>query len=145
MSKRRNGKPAPRGRGRGSDDYRVGKYRPPPEHRWPPGQSGNPRGRPKGRKSSDTILREILDRKLKVSMNGRVRSVSVRELMLTRFADAALKGDIKCASFLLQRDDVAQADQTQQQRPESALSDREIIEAFLKSHLSKGTTDNANS
>lgn len=143
MSKRGKGKPGPNARGTAAH-YRVGKYRPPPEHRWRPGQSGNPKGRPKGRKNSDVILREILDRKIRVPMNGRVRSVSVRELMLTRFAEAALKGDMKCASFLLQRDDAAQADHTQQQPPEAATSDRAIVEAFLKSHLNR-SSDNEQS
>jgi hypothetical protein len=126
------------GRRRGTGDYRVGKYRPPPETRWKPGQSGNPKGRPKGRKSNATILREILDRKLKVPIDGRMRAVSVRELMLTRFADAALKGDIKVGSFLLQRDDAAETEHSPQ-TPEATAEDREIIEAFLRSHLNKHT------
>jgi hypothetical protein len=132
MSKRRGG-----GK-KGGGGYRVGKNRPPPEHRWKPGQSGNTKGRPKGRKNSATITREILDRRLQVPVNGQMRMVTVRELMLTRFAETGLKGDTKSASFLLQRDDAADADATQKQ-DETTPEDREIIDAYLKSHLNKDT------
>jgi uncharacterized protein DUF5681 len=41
-------------------DYTIGFGRPPAAHRFKPGQSGNPRGRPKGRKNFDTMVREIV-------------------------------------------------------------------------------------
>ena len=37
----------------------VGPGRPPLEHQWRPGQSGNPRGRPRGSKSLKTLIREL--------------------------------------------------------------------------------------
>jgi hypothetical protein len=140
MSRRRRGKSGSGARGRGKGDYRVGKYRPPPESRWKPGQSGNPKGRPKGRKSNATMLREILDRKLKVSVEGRMRSITVRELMLTRFADAGLKGDLKSGFYLLERDDAAEKSDVAHE-PEETMEDRQIIESFLKSHLNRNTED----
>jgi hypothetical protein len=121
---------------RPTGDYRVGKYRPPLESRWKPGQSGNPKGRPKGRKNSVTMLRETLDRKLKVPIDGRVRAVSMRELMLIRLVDAALKGDVKIISFLLERDDAAETEHPPQ-GPQSTSEDHEIIDTFFKSHLNK--------
>ena len=42
----------------------VGYGKPPSEHTWKPGQSGNPKGRPKGSKNKSTILREIFQRKI---------------------------------------------------------------------------------
>lgn len=138
MSKRRSGKSGSGRKPPGPRDYLIGKYRPPRKNQWKPGQSGNPKGRPKGRKSNATILREILDKRLEVPVDGRIRLISVRELMLTRFADAGLKGDLKSGFYLLERDDAAEKIEAPQE-PKGSMEDREIIEAFLKSHLNKST------
>jgi len=87
--------------------YRVGYGKPPRQHQFQPGQSGNSKGRPKGAKSTSTLLRETLDRKIEVRTGATVRKVSVREAIMIRLAEAALKGDIKSAHFLLQRYDIA--------------------------------------
>ena len=91
--------------------YRVGYGKPPKQHQFQPGQSGNSKGRPKGAKNTSTLLREILDREIEVRTRGTVRKVSVREAMLMRFAESALKGDTKSAHFLLQRYEIAETAQ----------------------------------
>jgi hypothetical protein len=88
--------------------YTVGYGRPPKEHRFQSGQSGNQKGRPKGSKNTDTLVREILDGKIEVRTGSNARKISVREAILTRFAEFALKGDTKSAAFLLQRYDMAE-------------------------------------
>lgn len=45
--------------------YTVGYGKPAREHQWKRGQSGNPKGRPKGSKSGVTIIREINARPVK--------------------------------------------------------------------------------
>ena len=40
--------------------YDVGFAKTPMHSRYKPGQSGNPKGRPRGSKNKDTILREVL-------------------------------------------------------------------------------------
>ena len=56
-------------------DNRVGYRRPPRHSRFQPGQSGNPRGRPRGVKSLSDIVRKIVGQKVTVTENGRVRRV----------------------------------------------------------------------
>ena len=68
--------------------YNVGYGRPPKQNQYQPGQSGNPKGRPKGRKNTATLLREILDRMIEVRNGSTMRKISVREAMLTRFAES---------------------------------------------------------
>jgi uncharacterized protein DUF5681 len=117
--------------------HRVGYGRPPKEHRFQPGQSGNRKGRPKGAKNTSTLLREILDRKIEVRTGGTVRKISVREAMLTRFAESALKGDTKSAAFLLQRYDMLETDQEHTMGipiPE----EQEIIAAYFEKYPNHG-------
>jgi Family of unknown function (DUF5681) len=84
-------------------EYDVG-YRKPPKHKqFKPGQSGNPRGRPKGSKNESTILHGILHRQITIQDGGRSRQVTILEAMLTRFAQDSLKGNVKSAAFLLNR------------------------------------------
>jgi hypothetical protein len=117
--------------------YDTGYGKPPRQHQFRPGQSGNRKGRPKGVKNTVTLLREILDRKVEARTGSTVRKISVREAMLTRFAESALKGDTKSATFLLQRYDMpetAQEHVTNVTTPE----EQEIIDAYLKAYLKNG-------
>jgi hypothetical protein len=105
-----------------SATYKTGYRRPPTEHQFKPGQSGNRKGRPKGSKNTATLLREILDRKIEVRSSSTVRKISVREAMLTRFTESALKGDTKSAAFLLQRYDAGETahEQLNEAAPETS-------------------------
>jgi hypothetical protein len=129
-------KSSPAGAASGTRDrsYRVGHGKPPVEHQFKPGQSGHPQGRPKGSKNTNAILKSILDQKIEIRIKGRLRMISVREAILTRFAEDALKGNTKSAAFLLQRYDMPEdsGDQASNVLPEE---EQEIIDAYLKSHL----------
>jgi hypothetical protein len=107
------------------------------EHRFQRGQSGNQKGRPKGSKNTDTLLREILDRKIEVRTGGTVRQISVREAMLTRFAESALKGDTKSAAFLLQRYDMLETAQEHTVGIPTS-EEQEIIAAYFEKYPNNG-------
>jgi hypothetical protein len=130
--------PAPqKGEHRSGASYQVGYGRPPKDHRFQPGQSGNRKGRPKGKKNTVTLLREILDRQIEVRTGSTVRKMSVREAMLTRFAESALKGDTKSAAFLLQRYDMLETAQEHTMgipTPE----EQEIIAAYFEKYPNDG-------
>jgi hypothetical protein len=129
----RRSDPAQRGGPSSDASYSVGYGRPPRQHQFQPGQSGNRKGRPKGVKNTSTLLREILDRKVEMRSAGVRRRISVREAMLTRFAESALKGDIKSAAFLLQRYDMI--DGGNEHATDVATQDeQEIIDAYLQSY-----------
>ncbi|MEM9167285.1 MAG: DUF5681 domain-containing protein [Planctomycetota bacterium] len=85
----------------GSAEYTVG-YRKPPEHsRWKPGQSGNPKGRPKKVKDFEKLLDIELDRTISVSEGGRRIPLTKRELILKTLVNDALKSDHRARRLLL--------------------------------------------
>jgi hypothetical protein len=114
-----------------ASDGEVGYGRPPRATQFASGQSGNPKGRPKGSKNESTILREILNRKIETrSGAGRPQRISVLEGILLRIAENSLKGDTKSAAFLLNR--FAALVSGELQAPNLTADDREILEAFSR-------------
>ena len=81
-------------------NYEIG-YGRPPKNQWAQGTSGNPRGRPKGAKNRATILHGIFNRKIWITDNGKRVQVLYVEGLYLRYADEALRGNIKAANFLL--------------------------------------------
>ncbi len=82
-------------------NYVVGKGRPPAPTRWKPGQSGNPKGRPKGRKNMLAHIDSALSRKINISEGGKLRRVTSREAIAIQTATRALKGDYRSVSRVL--------------------------------------------
>jgi hypothetical protein len=120
----------PKTRARPSNERPVGHGRPPREHQFQPGQSGNPSGRPRGAKNESTILREILARKIAHRSGDRVRKITVLEGILLRITDDALRGSIKSAAFLLNRFAALVSGELQVQ--DLSDEDREVLEAFAR-------------
>src|SRR5262245_15858920 len=74
----------------------VGYKCPPRSHQFRPGQSGNPRGRPKGQKNLVTTFAEALNEKLPVrGKNGRRRWLSKLQAMCEVMINKAVGGDPK--------------------------------------------------
>ena len=84
---------------RRDDDVGYGK---PPKHtRFKPGESGNPKGRPKGTKNLKTDLVEELSERVPVTENGRPLKISKQRLIVKALIAKAVKGDTKAAGILI--------------------------------------------
>jgi|TARA_Y100000817_G_scaffold241022_1_gene192965 hypothetical protein len=81
--------------------YEVGYGKPPVTTRFKPGQSGNPRGRPKGAKGLNTIVRETLGGKLAVRTSEGTKKISKIEAVLQKTLEKALKGDARAQFELM--------------------------------------------
>lgn len=80
---------------RPTGDGKVGYCRPPKSGQFQPGRSGNPRGRPKGRKNIGTILGDTLYRPVAITEKGRKRKVPAIEAMLLGLLRKSLDGDLR--------------------------------------------------
>src|SRR4051794_11146433 len=79
----------------------VGRGRPPEHSRFKPGQSGNPRGRPKRSKNMATLLDAALSETVIVNENGSRKKLSKRELVVKQAANKAAAGDPRMLLLLM--------------------------------------------
>lgn len=82
-------------------EYKVGPGKPPRQHQFKPGQSGNPRGRPKGARGFNALVRDILSEKISVNTKRGSRRMAAIELLLRRSLEIALKGDLRAVALVL--------------------------------------------
>lgn len=73
--------------------YEVGYGRPPREHRFKPGNSGNRTGRKKGSRNVKTLLAEEMKSRIDIKINGRARRLTKAEAIVKLTAQKALSGD----------------------------------------------------
>jgi hypothetical protein len=83
-----------------SGEYEVGYGKPPEHSRFKPGQSGNPRGRPKGSANLSTLLEQALDEKVVVNENGRRRKVTKADAIATQLVNKAASADFRAISLV---------------------------------------------
>jgi hypothetical protein len=116
-----------------SKDKDVGYRRPPKEHQFSEGQSGNPRGRPKGTRNLRSDLAQLMKKSVVVRENGKPRRISGQQAMLLSLYDKALRGDLKAATSLIgmvQKLDPSAGEPVQDRT--LSESDEAILENFLR-------------
>ena len=77
----------------------VGYCRPPRAARFRPGQSGNPRGRPK--RARGALIAQALDEKVEAKENGKRRRITKLEAVVTQLVNRAANGDQRANAIRL--------------------------------------------
>jgi len=116
-----------------SDEDESGYKRPPKAHQFKPGQSGNPRGRPRGTRNLSTDLVDLLSRRVSIRENGKERRISCQEAILLSLYNKALHGDVRAATSIinmLMR--VAPSKSATSEPNNISAADYLIIEDFLR-------------
>jgi hypothetical protein len=84
-------------------DYSVGFEKTPRQTRFQPGQSGNPKGRPKGSKNVTTLFIQALFARVTIRENGRRRTITKLEAMVTQQVNKAVLGNPRATQIILDK------------------------------------------
>jgi hypothetical protein len=91
--------------------YEVGYRRPPKEHQFRKGQSGNQKGRPKGRRSFLSLLNDALNEQVTVNEGGQRRKIKKRVAAAKQIANKAASGDYRTIKMLIELDQSSELDE----------------------------------
>jgi hypothetical protein len=84
-------------------DYDVGYGKPPPQHRFQKGQSGNPRGRRSAKLNEAELIAKVRDEPITMTINGKVRKVTAFEAAVRKtYMTVLAKGNVRDLEKLLQ-------------------------------------------
>jgi len=111
-------------------DYDVGYCRPPAEHRFKHGNKANPKGRKKGSRNREVVIREVLLEPVTVREGDTVRQMPALEAVLKKMLAKALAGDNKAALTIIgsaQKEGILTAEQ-EQVVDDLSESDQAILE-----------------
>jgi hypothetical protein len=112
--------------------YAVGYGRPPKATQFAKGESGNPRGRPKGTRTVGAMLQEILRQKIAVTENGKTRRLPALEVILRRLANDAMRSEPRALKLLLALNDrYGDSAQTDLHLDDILAEDKAILASFL--------------
>jgi hypothetical protein len=134
--------------------YEVGYGRPPAEHRFKPGQSGNPSGRPKGARNKPSITAERLEtmfyreleRKVPIGQDGRQITMPIKQVVFRSIMNQAAKGNIRAGIWVASTS--MQMERDEMQRKEAIA--QEVFEykcywenelAYRRAHGIRGLPD----
>jgi hypothetical protein len=107
----------------------------PPEHtRFRKGESGNPRGRPKGTLNMATVLERTLRERVVITDNGRRKTITKHEAALKRLVDKAASGELKALQLLATLVRSAEEREVQAPVPNPALDevDEKVVLGIMK-------------
>lgn len=110
----------------------VGYCQPPKQHQFKPGQSGNPKGRPKGAPTLQELMAKEATKQVKVKQGDKIVAVPKLEALARRVFNKALEGDLAAARLIFQLSAEADAPATAESAESFALPGDDVIKRMLK-------------
>jgi hypothetical protein len=83
------------------NDEEIGYGKPPKANRFKPGQSGNPKGRPKGAPNVRAAFDKAMRERVNIIENGRRKSISKVEAIAKQAINKAASGDSRFVQLLM--------------------------------------------
>jgi Family of unknown function (DUF5681) len=112
----------------GEGEYRVGYGKPPLETRFKRGQSGNPKGRPRGAKNLASLLNEALNELVLVAEDGGRKRISKRKAAFKQLVNEAAKGNWRALKLLVDiLQDIERRTEPQTEESSFSTADEKVI------------------
>ncbi len=115
----------------------VGYGKPPKSSQFRPGQSGNPKGRPKGARNFKTEVREVMKTRMTVTQNGKQKRITTRKAMVLRLTEKALSGNNQSMRMWLDLARDYDEDEVDSIAKSMSPDDASILEMFAEKIRSK--------
>jgi hypothetical protein len=104
----------------------VGYKRPPRQSQFRPGQSGNPKGRPKKATALPDVFLKELRTRVPIVSNGKRKKVSLLEAIVKQHLNKAANGDAKAATIVF--------NQLKENKPDVGDNLSELVQEFRAVH-----------
>ncbi len=115
-------------------DYKVGYKRPPKEHQFKKGVSGNPKGRPKNNATFAENVLDEMQEKIMVKESGKQKKITKKQALAKKLVAEALNGKNSAIKLLLPIL-ASEINQTKEVDEELSANDAQIIENYIKRRL----------
>jgi hypothetical protein len=110
-----------------------GKGKTDPKTWWKKGDpSPNPKGRPKGAKNQKTLYKEAFEAKITVTMDGKQKIMSKKELGYHQLAQKAAAGDLKAFQIQKGLDERYDPPEVAPPMPEESAADYATLDAWIE-------------
>lgn len=132
--------------GEGAEDYEVGYRKPPKSGQFKRGQSGNPKGRPKGARSLDSMALSMLKERILIKTPEGMRKVPKIEALLMKQVEKASKGDAKALQTLLSLYESAVSEEQKKTAisgNDASASDKVILQMMRQQFASESNASEA--
>ena len=112
----------------------TGYANPPKETQFKKGQSGNPKGRPKGDKNYLALANRELSQKVSIMENGRRKTLSKKEVFVKTTINKGIAGDKKFTNiaYTMMQDAERYNESKKHDEKEQSKINQNIIENFRK-------------
>jgi Family of unknown function (DUF5681) len=123
--------------------YEVGFGRPPTRTRFRPGTSGNPAGRPKGKRNLATVLEKSLQEKVVINENGTRKVITKLEAAVKQLVNKAAGGDLNALRHLIA---LAKSAEPSSESPKEQVDgfDQKVMSNVLRRWEQHRTEESAN-
>jgi Family of unknown function (DUF5681) len=115
-----------------SSEFEVGFGKPPKGSRFRKGISGNPKGRPKGRRNLATVLAWTLQEKVVINEHGVRRTVTKMEAAVKQLVNMAASGDLGALRHLTALVGAAERQAPGSRTTELGDADLKVMQNVLK-------------
>ena len=114
--------------------YKVGYGCPPKEHQFKPGQSGNPKGRPKKHNNFAEDVLEEMSEMITVQENGKLTKITKKRALAKRLIADSLSGKVSAIKILTPIL-AGETKITKDLEEELTLQDSQILEDYIQRRL----------